>query len=109
MLRSGKSGGGGVSGISIRSLNLTVLDVRCRKHLRDSLEVTKQHRTHMPAEHARSLFKLSEALLQSQDGGEDEAEDLRDEAEIYLKRKKADATDFGTEACYDVFIPIFWR
>jgi hypothetical protein len=43
----------------------------------------------MPVEHARGLFKLSEALMQNSssngndEGGEDEAQDLRDETEIY--------------------------
>lgn len=98
-----------VSNNRLRLSEAATLDIIYSKHLRDSLEITKQHRIHMPAEHARSLFKLSEALHQSEDTCEGEAEVLRDEAEIYLKRKDADAKGFGTEACYDTFIPIFWR
>ncbi len=42
----------------------------------------------MPVEHARNLFKLSEALLQdSLDDSHGEAQELRDEVEIYVKRK----------------------
>lgn len=63
----------------------------------------------MPVEHARSLFKLSEALSQEQFGDDSEAEELRDDAEIFLKRRNADATDFGSEDQYDKFVPIFWR
>ena len=64
----------------------------------------------MPIEHARALFKLSEALLQeTYDGSEEEAMRLRDEAERYLKQRDPDATEFGTEDAYDRFVPIFWR
>ncbi|KAF1961988.1 hypothetical protein CC80DRAFT_522601 [Byssothecium circinans] len=79
------------------------------KHIRDSIEITKHHTKTMPVEHARNLFKLSEGLLQDSNGNEDEAEDLRDQAEIYLKRRDPDATEFGTEQAYDKYIPIFWR
>ncbi|MCJ1470682.1 hypothetical protein MMC07_009329 [Pseudocyphellaria aurata] len=69
----------------------------------------------MPVEHARGLFKLSEALIQNsssienEDGGEDEAQDLRDEAEVYLLRRDEGATEFGNEDVYDKWVPIFWR
>lgn len=79
-----------------------------RKRLRASIEVTSKYREYMPAEHARSLFKLSEALLQIH-GKDEEAQHLRHQAGVYLERKTADVTGFETEACYDVFIPIFWR
>ncbi|KAI9707499.1 MAG: hypothetical protein M1836_000460 [Candelina mexicana] len=65
------------------------------KHLRDSLEITKFHAGAMPVEHARGLFKVSEALIQNsssnanvEDSSEDEAQGLRDEAEVYLLRRK---------------------
>lgn len=70
----------------------------------------------MPVEHARGLFKLSEALVQNSstnenedDGSEEEAQDLRDEAEIYLLRRDKNATQFGNEDAYDRWVPIFWR
>jgi hypothetical protein len=67
------------------------------KHIRDSMEVTKFHRKSMAVEHARNLFKLSEA------------EDLRDEAEIYLKRRKPNVVACDMENAYNNLIPIFWR
>ncbi|KID94052.1 pfs domain-containing protein, partial [Metarhizium majus ARSEF 297] len=81
------------------------------KHIRDSMEMTKLYRKNMPVEHARNLFKLSEALLQDEDVDDSscEAKDLRDEAEIYLKRRKPDVTACDTEDAYDSLIPIFWR
>ena len=84
------------------------------RHLRDSLEITKFHVDTMPVEHARGLFKLSEALMQNsssneEDGSEDKAQDLRDEAEIYLLRRDESATEFGKEDVYDKWVPIFWR
>jgi hypothetical protein len=70
----------------------------------------------MPVEHARGLFKLSEALVQNSsttenedDGSEAEAQVLRDEAEIYLLRRDKSATQFGDEEAYDKWVPIFWR
>lgn len=63
----------------------------------------------MPVEHARNLFKLSEALFQENTDPEGENEDLRVEAEVYLKRKQPNATSFDTEEAYDNLIPIFWR
>ncbi|EHK22215.1 uncharacterized protein TRIVIDRAFT_191059 [Trichoderma virens Gv29-8] len=86
------------------------------KHLRDSIEITKFHADTMPVEHARSLFKLSKALIQKSssnenenDVSENEAQDLRDEAEVYLLRRDKGATDFGNEDVYDRWVPIFWR
>ncbi|KAL7952428.1 hypothetical protein V8C34DRAFT_323297 [Trichoderma compactum] len=86
------------------------------KHLRDALEITKFHSDTMPVEHARGLLKLSEALVQNSstnenedDSNKEEARDLRDEAEIYLLRRDKSATQFGNEAAYDRWVPIFWR
>lgn len=74
------------------------------------MDVTKPYRMSNPVEHARSLFKLSEALLQdSSDGSVSDAESLRDEAEIYLKRRNPDVIACSTEDAYDCLIPIFWR
>lgn len=86
------------------------------KHLRDSLEITKFHADTMPVEHARCLFKLSEALMQNsssdaneENGSEDEAQDLRNEAKVYLLRRDEGATEFKSENVYDRWVPIFWR
>jgi hypothetical protein len=54
----------------------------------------------MPVEHARSLFKLSEVLLQDSCDSE-EAKLLRDEAELYLLRREPQVVEFGREEDYD--------
>ncbi|GFF21642.1 hypothetical protein ATEIFO6365_0015021400 [Aspergillus terreus] len=79
------------------------------KHLRESLEITKYHVDMMPVEHARGLFKLSEALLQDSYNNDDQARALRDEAELYLLRRDPQAVEFGKEEAYDQWVPIFWR
>ncbi|KAH8695778.1 hypothetical protein GQ44DRAFT_744505 [Phaeosphaeriaceae sp. PMI808] len=76
------------------------------KHLHDALEITKFHADVMPVEHARGLFKLSEALLQDSNDNE-EANDVRDEAEAYLLRKDPSTVSFATEEDYDQWVPIF--
>ncbi|KAI9044341.1 uncharacterized protein KD926_000942 [Aspergillus affinis] len=65
------------------------------KHLRDSVEVTTFSKDYMPIEHARSLFKLSEALLQHTDvdgnvQNPSEVENLQNEAKAYLKMRISD-------------------
>ncbi|KAI0384927.1 hypothetical protein F5Y04DRAFT_276993 [Hypomontagnella monticulosa] len=77
------------------------------KHIHDSMKVTKFHRSSMPIEHARNLFKLSEALLQ--DDQADKSAEARDEAEVVFKTRKPDAVRCDTESSYDDLIPIFWR
>ncbi|KGQ08867.1 hypothetical protein BBAD15_g5804 [Beauveria bassiana D1-5] len=79
------------------------------KHLGEALTMTKFHANTMPAEHARCLFKLSEALLQDSYNDGDKAKDLRDDAEMYLLRRDAQVTEFGREDSYDLLVPIFWR
>ncbi|KAJ2993997.1 hypothetical protein NUW58_g1673 [Xylaria curta] len=79
------------------------------KHLRDSLDITGFHKERMPAEHARSCFKLSEALYQDNPYDTNAADELRKDAEIYLKKRNQNATDFSSEAGYDKYVPIFWR
>lgn len=86
------------------------------KHLRDALEITKFYSDSMPVEHARGLFKLSEALVQNSstnenenDGSEKEAQYVRDEAEKYLLRRDKSVKEFGNEDAYDRWVPIFWR
>lgn len=62
------------------------------------MEVSKFHRKSMPVEHARNLFKLWEALQKgSHDDSPSEAEDLGDEAEIYLKRRKPNVVACDTD------------
>ncbi|KAI0545208.1 pfs domain-containing protein [Xylaria curta] len=79
------------------------------KYLRDSLDITGLYKDTMPVEHTRSCFKLSEALLQDNPRDTTEADELRMDAEIFLRRRDAEATDFSSEAAYDKFVPIFWR
>jgi len=78
------------------------------KHLRDAIEITTKQADVMPVEHARALFKLSEALLQDPNDSE-EANRIRDEAEVYLLKRDACAVSFSTEEDYDKWVPIFWR
>jgi ElaB/YqjD/DUF883 family membrane-anchored ribosome-binding protein len=74
------------------------------------MEITKLRKSDSPVEHARSLFKLSEALLQdSFDDSEVEAVALREEAEIMLRKTKPNITRLDTEEAYDNLVPIFWR
>ncbi|KAH6895669.1 hypothetical protein B0T10DRAFT_557855 [Thelonectria olida] len=79
------------------------------KHLRDSLVVTKFYKDYMTVEHARTCFKLSEALIQNNPDDTAEADDRREDAEVYLKNRDPDATDFSDKDYYDKFIHIFWR
>ncbi len=66
-------------------------------------------RTHiMMAEHARVLFKLSEALEQEPRHGE-EAQLMREEAERLLRLRDPNATNPGSECTYDSLILIEWR
>ncbi|OAA70451.1 hypothetical protein ISF_02425 [Cordyceps fumosorosea ARSEF 2679] len=89
-----------------KSLNWAML---AYKHLREASETTKFHAGNMPLEHARCLFKLSQALLQGSHDETQQATDLRDEAKVYLLRRDAEAKNFDTEDAYDPWVPIFWR
>jgi hypothetical protein len=60
------------------------------------------------AEHARCLFKLSEALEQEPKGAE-EARRIRDEAERLLRQRAPSAGDPGKESTYDSLVCIMWR
>lgn len=74
------------------------------------MEITKISKMDSPVEHARSLFKLSEALVQdSFDDSQIEALALREEAESSLKNLKPNLTALDTEVAYDNLVPIFWR
>lgn len=78
------------------------------------MEVTDFHKKKMPIEHARNLFKLSEAMLQKNPTGENlnslsEAERLRGEADRYLARTLANVSTYDREDAFDKLMPIFWR
>ena len=63
----------------------------------------------MVAEHARGLFKLSEALKE-EPRCEDEARDTREEAERLLEQRAPDLDqDAGKESTYDKLVEITWR
>ena len=62
----------------------------------------------MIAEHARCLFKLSEALEQDP-RDEVEARKLREEAECLLFIRDPNAKDPGLESTYDSLIVTYWR
>ena len=62
----------------------------------------------MTAEHARCLFKLSEALYR-EPREKGEAEKLRHEAERLLLQRDPDAKNPGLEKIYDRLINIVWR
>lgn len=79
-----------------------------RKHLRDALQVTSLHKATLKAEHARCMFKLSEAL-QQEPGHEDEAQIFRDEAERLLYQREPNASNPGLEKSYDDLINLYWR
>lgn len=59
-------------------------------------------------EHARCLFKLSEALEQ-EPRDEKEACKLREESERLLRQRDPFATEPGLESTYDALIDIKWR
>jgi hypothetical protein len=67
--------------------------------------VTDLHKGLMVGEHARSLFKLSEAL---RDPSEQEAVEMRDEAERMLRSRRPGALGEGAEE-YDELVYIVWR
>ncbi|PLB54820.1 hypothetical protein P170DRAFT_483593 [Aspergillus steynii IBT 23096] len=80
------------------------------KNLRDSMEMTEVCKTARPVEYARTLFKLSEALMHDGlDDGEGEATWLREEAEKIMLKTRPEAVRCDTEDAYDSFVPIFWR
>ncbi|KAL9044436.1 MAG: hypothetical protein Q9214_002424, partial [Letrouitia sp. 1 TL-2023] len=78
------------------------------KHLRDAMALTSMRKTTLLAEHARCVFKLSEALEQ-EPRDEKEASRLREEAERLLRQRDPDAKEPGLESTYDALIDIQWR
>ncbi|KAI1129102.1 hypothetical protein F5Y10DRAFT_291348 [Nemania abortiva] len=78
--------------------------------LRESLEIMKEQKEDRPVERARSIFKLSEALVRNNMGGSHvEATTLREDAESILRKANPPITKFDTESAYDDLVPIFWR
>lgn len=62
----------------------------------------------MVAEHARTIFKLSEALEQEPRSVQ-EAIRLREEAERLLHLRDPGAKEAGLESTYDRLVNILWR
>jgi hypothetical protein len=62
----------------------------------------------MIGEHARALFRLSEALQQCP-GGEEESRQVKEEAKRLLKIRSPDAVDTEIEKVYDNLVYILWR
>lgn len=78
------------------------------KHLRDAMVLTDRRKAMLRAEHARCLFKLSEALQQDS-RHELESDKLRTEAERLLREIDPKIKDCGIELAYDSQINIQWR
>ena len=72
------------------------------------MTLTSMRKNTLVAEHARCVFKLSEALEQ-EPRGEKEAGKLRDEAERLLRQCDKGAKEPGVESTYDALIDIKWR
>lgn len=86
----------------------TAADFHPSKHLRDAKVVTDIRKGNMVAEHARCIFKLSEALQQDL-RGEAEAVVLQEEAERMIRARNPLATSPASEATYDDLVNILWR
>lgn len=70
--------------------------------------VTERHKTKMVADHARTLFKLSEALMQEPRSHE-EAYRLREAAERLIRLRDPKVKGPGLEKTYDDYVCILWR
>ncbi len=70
--------------------------------------ITDMRKVKMVAEHARTIFKLSEALEQEPREAK-EAARLRHEAERLLRLRDPAAKDPGKESTYDKLVNILWR
>lgn len=95
-----------------RSIQNSQANERCTdvysKHLRDAMALTSMRKTTLLAEHARCMFKLSEALEQEPREAK-EASGLREEAERLLRQRDPGAKEPGLESTYDALIDIKWR
>ena len=70
--------------------------------------VTELRKDSMMAEHARCVFKLSEAL-QQEPREEAEAAMLHQEAEHLLRQLSPEMREPGLERTYDALVNILWR
>lgn len=78
------------------------------KHLREASIITERHKAKMPTEHARSLFKLAEAL--SKDPRESsESVALRKESALLLATRHPQVTLTDDEKIFDDLVFIWWR
>lgn len=78
------------------------------KHLREASCITERHMASMPVEHARSLFKLSEAVAKEPGGGEESGR-LREDATRLLLSRSPEAKHTDLEKTYDDLVFIWWR
>ncbi|KAF5000627.1 hypothetical protein FDECE_11164 [Fusarium decemcellulare] len=78
------------------------------KHITDALVVTNIHKNYMVGEHARCLYKLSQAYYQDVNK-EIEAEAMLKEAENLYFSRKEDRTKTPTERDYDQLVHLRWR
>ncbi|KAI1420538.1 NB-ARC and TPR domain protein [Xylaria sp. FL1777] len=78
------------------------------KHLREASVITERHKAKMPVEHARSLFKLSEALARKPRERE-EAEKLHKESTRLLLSRSPSTNDTDCEKAFDDLVFIWWR
>ncbi len=72
------------------------------------MAVTEKRKHNMVADHARCLFKLSEAL-KLEPRYSNEARSSREDAERLLRQRAPSAVDLGKETTYDRLIYISWR
>ncbi|KAK3379097.1 hypothetical protein B0T24DRAFT_610704 [Lasiosphaeria ovina] len=78
------------------------------KHLHDAMIVTLIHKEYMAGEHARCLYKLSQALFQ-EPGREAESRQLLREAEELYFSLAGDANQNPSEEDYDSLVYCLWR
>ncbi|RSL84309.1 hypothetical protein CEP51_004011 [Fusarium floridanum] len=78
------------------------------KHITDALVVTNIHKNYMVGEHARCLYKLSQAFYQDV-GKEMEAETMLQEAETLYFSRRGGRKGAPTEQDYDGLVHLRWR
>lgn len=78
------------------------------KHITDAMVITNLHKEDMVGEHARCLYKLSQALYQDE-SRETEAEALLHEAEALYFSRSDDFCRSPTEKEYDALVHLRWR
>ncbi|KAI1114464.1 P-loop containing nucleoside triphosphate hydrolase protein [Nemania sp. NC0429] len=78
------------------------------KHLREASVITERHKEKMPVEHARSLFKLAQALSK-EPRGSDESMRLYKESAHLLGTRYPEVKITGDEKTFDDLVFIWWR